>query len=93
MGKVRHIKLLRRIICVMSEPANLTPASAPTPVPSPCVSLCKLDVERQYCMGCLRTIDEIMAWSKANDDYKRTVWQEIARRRDTVAFDEDGFLL
>lgn len=87
MVKVRHIKALRRIICVMSEPANLT-----TPVPSPCVSLCKMDVERQYCMGCLRTIEEIMAWSRADDDYKRTVWQEIARRRDTVAFDEDGFL-
>lgn len=88
MGKVRHIKLLRRIICVMSEPANLTPS----PVPSPCVSLCKMDVERQYCMGCLRTIDEIMAWSKADDAYKQSVWQEIARRKDTISFDEEGFL-
>jgi predicted Fe-S protein YdhL (DUF1289 family) len=51
-----------------------------------------MDVERQYCMGCLRTIDEIMAWSQADDDYKRAVWTEIARRRDTVSFDEDGFL-
>jgi len=50
-----------------------------------------MDVERQYCMGCLRTIDEIMAWSKADDAYKQAVWVEIARRRDTVSFDEDGF--
>lgn len=62
-------------------------------VPSPCVSLCKLDVERQYCMACLRSLDEIVAWSKADDDYKRAVWAEIARRRHTVAFDADGFLL
>lgn len=93
MAKVRHIKALRRIICVMSEPANLISAPAPTPVPSPCVSLCKMDVERQYCMGCLRTIEEIMAWSRADDVYKQNVWLEIARRRDTVSFDEDGFLL
>ena len=51
-----------------------------------------MDVERQYCMGCLRTIDEIMAWSKADDAYKQAVWVEIARRRDMVSFDEDGFL-
>lgn len=73
----------------MSATTNLIP----TPVPSPCVSLCKMDVERRYCMGCLRTIEEIMAWSKADDAYKQGVWQEIARRRDTVSFDEDGFLL
>ena len=68
---------------VMSAPTN--------PIPSPCVSLCKMDVERQYCMGCLRTIDEIMAWSKADDAYKQAVWMAIARRRETVSFDEDGF--
>ncbi|MET0264966.1 MAG: DUF1289 domain-containing protein [Duganella sp.] len=62
-------------------------------MPSPCVSLCKMDAERQYCMGCLRTIDEIIAWSKADDAYKRGVWTEIARRSHTVAFDADGFLL
>lgn len=77
-------------MCLMSAPIN--PDQSPIlPVPSPCVSLCKMDVERQYCMGCLRTIDEIMAWSKAGDDYKQAVWTEIARRRDTVWFDEDGF--
>lgn len=63
----------------------------PTAVPSPCVSLCKLDVERQYCMGCFRTLEEIMAWSQADDDYQRRVWTEIARRRETLSFDEDGF--
>lgn len=88
MGIVRQIKQSGRIICSMSEPTN--PINS---VPSPCVSLCKMDVERQYCMGCLRTIDEIMAWSKADDDYKRAVWQHIAIRRNTVSFDEDGFLL
>ena len=77
----------------MSDPTNLAvPGAAPepaTPVPSPCVSLCKMDAERRYCMGCLRTIEEIVNWSKADDDYKRSVWAEIRRRELTVDFDDD----
>lgn len=77
----------------MSDPTNLTvPGAVPefaSPVPSPCVSLCKMDAERRYCMGCLRTIDEIVNWSKADDDYKRGVWAEIRRRELTVDFDDD----
>ncbi|MFS2005764.1 DUF1289 domain-containing protein [Duganella sp. CT11-25] len=67
----------------MSELTNITP------VPSPCVSLCKMDSDRQYCMGCLRTIPEIIAWGKADDDYKRAVWAELSLRRQTVHFDEE----
>lgn len=67
----------------MSEPTNITP------VPSPCVSLCKMDADRRYCMGCLRTIPEIIAWSKADDDYKRAVWAELPSRRETVDTEED----
>lgn len=69
----------------MSDATNLIPA----PVPSPCVSLCKMDMERQYCMGCLRTIDEIIAWGKADDDYKRAVWAELPVRRQTLRFDDE----
>ncbi|MYN38065.1 DUF1289 domain-containing protein [Duganella sp. FT109W] len=69
----------------MSDATNLIPA----PVPSPCVSLCKMDMERQYCMGCLRTIDEIIAWGKADDDYKRAVWTELPLRRQTLRFDDE----
>lgn len=69
----------------MSEVNNIIAS----PVPSPCVSLCKMDMERRYCMGCLRTIEEIVAWGKADDDYKRAVWAELPRRRATLHFDED----
>jgi len=80
----------------MSEPANLisqdVSPGAPelaTPVPSPCVSLCKMDADRLYCMGCMRTIPEIVAWSKADDDYKRGVWAEIRRREQLINFDDE----
>jgi predicted Fe-S protein YdhL (DUF1289 family) len=48
-----------------------------------------MDMERQYCMGCLRTIEEIIAWGKADDDYKRAVWAELPLRRQTLRFDDE----
>jgi predicted Fe-S protein YdhL (DUF1289 family) len=33
------------------------------------------------CEGCLRTIDEIAAWSVLDDDDRRAVWDAIGRRR------------
>jgi predicted Fe-S protein YdhL (DUF1289 family) len=39
------------------------------------------------CEGCLRTIDEIVAWGRADDAYKRAVWQEIRRREAQIPFD------
>jgi len=81
----------------MSDPTNLSSGlttaveadELASPVPSPCVSLCKMDADRRYCMGCLRTIPEIIAWSKADDEYKRAVWAELPQRRLTVEFDEE----
>ena len=49
-------------------------------VPSPCVSVCRMDAERVFCIGCLRTIPEITEWSRADAASKRAVWQAIALR-------------
>jgi predicted Fe-S protein YdhL (DUF1289 family) len=50
-----------------------------TPVPSPCINVCEMAPDG-LCRGCLRTIDEIVAWGSAGDDDKRAVWAEIRRR-------------
>ncbi len=50
------------------------------PMPSPCVSLCKIDPASGLCQGCLRTLDEIVSWSQASEAFKGTVWAEIKRR-------------
>lgn len=73
----------------MSEANHITNHPSLPPVPSPCVSLCKMDMERRYCMGCLRSIEEIVAWGKADDDFKRAVWAELPLRRQTIRFDEE----
>jgi predicted Fe-S protein YdhL (DUF1289 family) len=58
-----------------------------TPVPSPCINVCKMSPQTGLCEGCLRTIDEIVAWGGASDDDKRAIWAEIRRREAQIAFD------
>ena len=53
---------------------------ADTPVPSPCLSVCRMDAASGLCEGCLRTLDEIAAWSALDETDKRAVWQRIEKR-------------
>jgi uncharacterized protein len=58
--------------------ATRAPAHA---VPSPCVSVCLMDAKTGLCQGCLRTLDEIAAWSSAGDALKRDIWARLDARR------------
>jgi uncharacterized protein len=49
-------------------------------VPSPCISICAIDQVTGLCAGCLRTLDEIAAWSVLDDDEKRAVWAALPER-------------
>ena len=37
-------------------------SSAPGVVASPCVSLCRMDADTGWCLGCMRTLHEIAGW-------------------------------
>ena len=50
-------------------------------VPSPCVSVCRLDEASGLCVGCHRTLAEIGAWARLDDDAKLQVWQAIEQRQ------------
>ncbi|MEO8410457.1 MAG: DUF1289 domain-containing protein [Propionivibrio sp.] len=56
-------------------------ATPPKTLASPCVSVCSLDPARRYCLGCLRTLDEIAVWGEAGDDRRRVILEACARRR------------
>ena len=49
-------------------------------VPSPCVSVCRLDEASGLCVGCHRTLAEIGAWSRMSDEAMRQVWLLIQQR-------------
>ena len=72
---------------MMVDIPPVVPAVLASPVPSPCVSLCKMNRDSGLCEGCLRTLDEIIAWSKADDDFKRAVWAQLPQRDAMIAFD------
>lgn len=50
-------------------------------VPSPCVSICTMNPDTGYCLGCYRTIDEIALWSTLPERDKRHVWALLPERR------------
>lgn len=46
---------------------------------SPCVSLCTLD-EKDICVGCHRSIDEILRWRQMDDSERKEVLSRAQQR-------------
>ena len=49
-------------------------------VPSPCISICRMDPASGFCEGCLRTLPEIAGWSRMDGVARRGVWRAIELR-------------
>lgn len=49
-------------------------------LPSPCISVCRMDAASGFCEGCMRTLDEIAAWGMMDNRAKRAVWKQIEQR-------------
>ena len=49
-------------------------------VPSPCISVCRMDKATDLCEGCFRTIEEIRQWSNSDDAAKHALWLIIEQR-------------
>jgi predicted Fe-S protein YdhL (DUF1289 family) len=65
---------------MLARTARHVRASDAPGVPSPCQSVCRMESGTGWCEGCLRTLDEIAAWSRLDDAAKREVWRELERR-------------
>jgi len=50
-------------------------------VASPCINVCRMNPETGLCEGCLRTLDEIAAWSAMSAQEKRSVLARLPARR------------
>ena len=49
-------------------------------VPSPCISVCRMDEATGMCEGCWRTLSEIGVWSGADNSTKRAIWSRVEQR-------------
>lgn len=53
---------------------------ADRPVPSPCISVCRIAADSGLCEGCFRSLDEIAAWSGMPEGQRRVLWRELEQR-------------
>ncbi|MET0659587.1 MAG: DUF1289 domain-containing protein [Steroidobacteraceae bacterium] len=54
------------------------------PVTSPCIRVCTLD-DDEVCIGCGRTLTEIVAWTKLSAAEQRAVCERAELRKAAVA--------
>lgn len=59
-------------------------------IESPCVKICVIHPEARLCTGCLRTIDEITAWSRMSPEARRAVMVELPARKGRIAVRRGG---
>ncbi|MEL7312950.1 MAG: DUF1289 domain-containing protein [Pseudomonadota bacterium] len=50
-----------------------------TKAQSPCISVCTLD-DSDICMGCFRSLDEIIDWTMLDEAGKLQVLENVAQR-------------
>lgn len=62
--------------------SNVSPA-----VPSPCISLCRLD-EHKVCLGCFRHVEDIREWRSADDNRRRQIRANADLRRAAADLDQ-----
>ncbi|WP_081215973.1 DUF1289 domain-containing protein [Pseudoalteromonas luteoviolacea] len=57
------------------------PIEKQSEVPSPCVRNCCLD-DKDVCVGCLRSIDEIVGWGSKSNQEKLTILARCEYRKE-----------
>ena len=50
---------------------------------SPCINICLMHAATGWCAGCLRTLDEITAWSRMDEAQRKAVHGQLDGRRAT----------
>jgi uncharacterized protein len=68
------------VIDLLAKRARQVAAGQCDEVPSPCVSICRMDPVSELCEGCFRTLDEIALWGRMEEEGKREIWRLIGQR-------------
>ncbi len=59
-------------------------AKVEDPTLSPCIGVCAMDAASGLCKGCLRSLDEIAAWSSASETQRRAIKATLPQRRSLI---------
>lgn len=60
------------------------PVPSPSAPLTPCIGICKLD-SRGYCVGCLRTGDEIARWRGMTDHERLRLMRDVLPTREATS--------
>jgi hypothetical protein len=69
-------------ICMPDRPLPRAPTVST--VPSPCIRNCCLD-DAGICLGCFRSVEEIVAWGTADEVHRRRILSRAAQRKQQKA--------
>jgi len=50
-------------------------------IKTPCIRVCTMDPERDVCLGCCRTLDEILRWGDMSDAERDRIMAGLPARR------------
>jgi len=53
-------------------------------IDSPCIKICVIHPASRLCTGCLRTIDEIGAWSRMSANARREIMKALPDRASLI---------
>ena len=57
---------------------------------SPCIAVCQIDKQTNMCVGCYRTMDEIMQWRTLTDDERDVIMHDIPQRKARLEDNDDS---
>ncbi|MBT3791312.1 MAG: DUF1289 domain-containing protein [Alphaproteobacteria bacterium] len=70
------------ISCHEIEPVS--PESFLNTIQSPCISVCQMNPDDDFCTGCWRTRDEIKNWRAAPDSWRLEILGKLNDRREAA---------
>lgn len=60
-------------------------SAASASISSPCVQICVLDAVSGWCVGCGRTIEEIIVWGGLSEEIRLEIMGGLPGRLDSIA--------
>jgi len=64
----------------VSKPENTDHIWARSEMESPCIKICVIEPKSRLCTGCLRSVDEIGAWSRMSAEARSAVMADLPSR-------------
>ena len=68
----------------MTKSENTDHIWARAEIESPCIKICVIEPNSRLCTGCLRSIDEISAWSRMSAEERQAVMAELPDRASKI---------